>query len=82
MTGHQRNAKRRRVPLMGPHEIQALLGITRSTFRDTVRHPAFPEPLDTTMKRGAVWYESEILAWVRQHRPKIKPPIAEEPEGD
>lgn len=66
---------------MGPYEIQRLLGISRSTFRDTVRHPAFPEPLDATLKRGAVWYESEILEWMRRHRTEIKPPLDEEPEG-
>ncbi len=80
MTGHQRDAARRRVPLMGPQEIQRLLGITRSTFRDTVRIPTFPEPLDTTLAGGAVWYEAEILDWVRKHRPK-RVPIAEDPES-
>lgn len=79
MTG-QRDAARRRVPLMGPYEIQQLLGIARSTFRDTVRHPAFPEPLDATLRGGAVWYEAEILAWVAEYRP-ARPPLAEEPES-
>lgn len=81
MTGHQRGAGRRRVPLMGPYEIQKLLGITRSTFRDTVQHPEFPEPLDTTIRHGAVWYEAEVLEWIRIHRPKAKLPLAEDPES-
>lgn len=79
MTGRQRDAARRRVPLMGPYEIQQLLGISRSTFRDVARHPDFPEPLDATLKLGSVWYEAEVIEWARVHRPK-RMPIAEESE--
>jgi predicted DNA-binding transcriptional regulator AlpA len=66
---------------MGPYEIQQLLGITRSTFRDTVQHPEFPELLDATIRRGAVWYEAEIMEWVREYRPN-RYPLAEDPESD
>lgn len=66
---------------MGPWEIQQALGVSRSRFREIIRHPAFPEPLDSTLKRGAVWYESEVMAWALEYR-QTRPPLAEDPEGD
>jgi prophage regulatory protein len=63
---------------MGPWEIQQALGISRSRFREIVRKDDFPVPLDDTLRRGAVWYEREVLAWIAEHRPKL----AEDPEGE
>ncbi len=63
---------------MGPWEIQQALGISRSRFREIVRKPDFPQPLDDTLRRGAVWYEREIRAWIHEHRPEL----AEDPEGE
>jgi predicted DNA-binding transcriptional regulator AlpA len=63
---------------MGPWEIQQALGISRSRFREIVRKDGFPAPLDDTLRRGAVWYEDEVMAWIAANRPKL----AEDPEGE
>lgn len=62
---------------MGPWEIQQALSISRSRFREIVRKPDFPAPLDDTLRRGAVWYEHEIRAWIQANRPALD----EDPEG-
>jgi hypothetical protein len=35
-------------------------------------------PVDDTLRMGAVWYEDEVMAWIREHRP----PVAEDAEGE
>lgn len=66
-------------PLVGPAEIQALLGVSRSRFRQIVMHPAFPRPFQT-LQAGSVWLRSEVERYIAEHR-QPRPPVEDEPEG-
>lgn len=68
----------RRLRLMGPWEIQRALGVSRTRARELIHRKGFPEPLDPTLRAGNVWYEDEVMAWIRQHRK----PVAEDAEGE
>lgn len=66
-------------PLVGPAEIQELLGVGRSRFRQIVMHPAFPRPFQT-LQAGSVWLRSEVEAYIRDHR-RPRPPEDEDAQG-
>ena len=65
---------------MGIAEIAELLGVSRqrvhvirSTYAD------FPAAA-SELKRGPIWHERDILAWVEKHRPdRNKPPTTSRP---
>lgn len=68
----------RRLRLWGAWEIQQALGVGRSRARELSRRKGFPDPVDDTMRGGAVWYQDEVEAWIAQHRQQL----AEDPEGE
>jgi prophage regulatory protein len=68
----------RRIRLWGAWEVQHALGVGRSRARELMHRKGFPDPADDTMRGGTVWFQDEVEAWIREHRPQI----AEESEGD
>ncbi|WP_204034096.1 helix-turn-helix transcriptional regulator [Micromonospora qiuiae] len=66
-------------PLVGPGEIQQMLGVGRSRFRQLVWHPAFPKPFQTLMG-GSVWLKSEVEAWIAEYR-QPRPPADDDEQG-
>ena len=57
---------------MGAWEIQAALGLQSRTYaREIMNRKGFPDPVDDTLRGGAVWYEDEVLAWIAEHRPRV-----------
>jgi predicted DNA-binding transcriptional regulator AlpA len=67
----------RRVRLMGAWEIQRALGVGRTRARELMQKKGFPDPADDTLRRGVVWFEDEVTAWIAEHRA----PVAEDPEA-
>jgi predicted DNA-binding transcriptional regulator AlpA len=63
---------------MGAWEIQQALGLARTRAREIMHRKGFPDPVDDTLRMGAVWYEDEVMAWIREHRP----PVDEGSEGE
>lgn len=63
--------------LMGAWEIQRALGVSRSRAHELMLRAGFPRQLDPTLRGARVYYEDEIMAWIRTHRQEI----AEAPEG-
>ncbi|MET8250547.1 hypothetical protein [Micromonospora sp. NPDC005197] len=63
-------------PLVGAAEIQAMLGVSRSRFRQIVLLPRFPAPFQTLIG-GSVWLRSDVEKYIRDHR---KPRPADEDE--
>jgi prophage regulatory protein len=58
-------------PLVGPHELQQMLGVGRSRMRQLIRYPSFPAPFQR-LHGTTVWLKSEVEAWIaanRQPRP-------------
>ncbi|MFF5214807.1 helix-turn-helix transcriptional regulator [Micromonospora sp. NPDC000442] len=66
-------------PLVGPGEIQQMLGVGRSRFRQLAMYPTFPKPFQVLMA-GAVWLRSDIEAWIAQYR-QPRPPADEDEQG-
>ncbi|MFY1673223.1 helix-turn-helix transcriptional regulator [Plantactinospora sp. WMMB334] len=54
-------------PLVGPAEIQAMLGVGRSRMRQIVNQRNFPEPFQTLIG-GSVWLRKDVEAWITKHR--------------
>ncbi|MEU8265352.1 hypothetical protein AB0C02_32730 [Micromonospora sp. NPDC048999] len=63
-------------PLVGPAEIQEMLGVGRSRFRQIILHPAFPKPFQT-LQLGSVWLRSDVVQYIAEHR---RPRLADEDE--
>ncbi|MEU4439123.1 helix-turn-helix transcriptional regulator [Micromonospora chalcea] len=55
-------------PLVGPHELQGLLGVSRSRMRQLIRHPTFPEPFQR-LHGTTVWLRADVEAWIAENRP-------------
>ncbi|MCO1599066.1 hypothetical protein M8C17_28320 [Micromonospora sp. RHAY321] len=55
-------------PLVGPHELQELLGVSRTRMRQLVRYPTFPEPFQR-LHGMTVWLRVDVEAWITEHRP-------------
>ena len=57
-------------PLVGPAEIQAMLGgVSRSRFRQiALMNPAFPQPFQTLIA-GSVWLRADVERFIAEHRP-------------
>ena len=62
---------------MGAYEITRAMGISRSRAYELMKRKGFPDPLDPTLKVGNVWYEDEVMAWIKAW----KKDLAEDPEG-
>lgn len=56
---------------MGAWEIQRALGISRTRAREIMHRKGFPDPLDPTLRGGNVWYEDEVMEWIRNNRPPL-----------
>ncbi len=54
-------------PLVGAAEIQAMLGVSRSRFRQIVLMPHFPAPFQTLIG-GSVWLRSDVEKYIREYR--------------
>lgn len=63
-------------PLVGPAEIQAMLGVGRSRARQIINQRNFPEPYQTLIG-GSVWVRAEVEAWIKKHR-QPRPPVADD----
>lgn len=61
---------------MGAAEIQARLGVGRARAYQIVSRRGFPEPYQT-FAMGSIWLESDVEAWIAEHRPEI----AQDPEA-
>ena len=55
-------------PLVGPHELQELLGVGRSRMRQIIRYPTFPAPFQR-LHGTTVWLRSDVEHWIRENRP-------------
>ncbi|MFI9640809.1 helix-turn-helix transcriptional regulator [Micromonospora sp. NPDC051925] len=66
-------------PLVGAAEIQQMLGVSRSRFRQIILLPKFPAPFQKLIG-GAVWLRSDVEAYIRDHR-RPKPPADEDEQG-
>jgi len=54
-------------PLVGPAEIQAMLGVSRSRARQIINQRNFPEPFQKLIG-GSVWLKSDVERWIAEHR--------------
>ncbi|WP_328422993.1 hypothetical protein OG470_10030 [Micromonospora sp. NBC_00389] len=55
-------------PLVGPHELQDLLGVSRTRMRQLIRYPTFPAPFQR-LHGTTVWLRADVEAWIAEHRP-------------
>ena len=65
--------------MVGPYELQELLGVGRSRMRQLIRHPTFPAPYQE-LRGTTIWLKSEVEAWIAEHR-KPRPPADEDEPG-
>lgn len=57
-------------PLVGTHEIQQMLGVTRQRVQQIVSTKGFPDPVVTLSEgRSRIWLEADVAAWIAA-RPK------------
>ncbi|GGL89800.1 hypothetical protein GCM10012279_04320 [Micromonospora yangpuensis] len=54
-------------PLVGAAEIQDMLGVSRSRFRQIILLPRFPKPFQKLIG-GSVWLRSDVEAYIRDYR--------------
>jgi predicted DNA-binding transcriptional regulator AlpA len=50
--------------LLGPHELAALLGVSRQRAYQLAARPDFPAPA-ATLAIGRVWLLADVIAWGR-----------------
>lgn len=55
---------------MGAWEIQNALGVGRTRAHGIMHRKGFPDPVDDTLRMGSVWYEDEVMEWIRTNRPQ------------
>ncbi|MEV6348579.1 DNA-binding protein [Actinoplanes sp. NPDC051851] len=67
----------RRLPLMGIYEIRMRLGCSRQRINQLASRPDFPAPA-AEIRRGRVWLEADIEAWIAEHRPELARPVLEQ----
>ena len=61
----------RRMDLVGAAEIRVMLGgISKQRVYVITSHRNFPEPV-ADLVQGKVWRRSDVVAWIRQHRPEL-----------
>lgn len=63
-------------PLVGAAEIQQMMGVSRSRFRQIILLPRFPAPFQKLIG-GSVWLRSDVEAYIRDYR-RPKPPPDED----
>ncbi|WP_326558878.1 helix-turn-helix transcriptional regulator [Micromonospora sp. NBC_01796] len=56
-------------PLVGPYEIQQMLGVGRTRFKQIALRPSFPEPFQR-LHGMQVWLRADIEAWIAEYRPQ------------
>lgn len=56
--------------LLGPGEVQQLLGISRATF-GRYREAGFPKPW-RELEQGPIWLRSDVESWQRPARGRKK----------
>ena len=55
------------LPLVGPHEIRAMLGVSRQRVYQLATRSDFPKPV-AELAQGKVWMLADIAAWISVHR--------------
>ncbi|WP_433302148.1 helix-turn-helix transcriptional regulator [Actinoplanes sp. CA-030573] len=55
------------VPLVGPHEIRDMLGVSRQRVRQLALRSDFPRPV-ADLAQGKVWVLTDIETWISIHR--------------
>ena len=55
------------VPLVGAHEIRAMLGVSRQRVQQLATRPDFPRPF-AELAQGKVWVLADIQAWISVYR--------------
>ncbi|MGC4771477.1 helix-turn-helix transcriptional regulator [Micromonospora sp. DT44] len=61
----------RHMDLVGAAEIRAMLGgISKQRVYVITSHRNFPEPV-ADLVQGKVWRKSDVMAWIREHRPEL-----------
>jgi len=59
--------------LVGVAEIRDMLGgVSRQRAGVVTSGRSFPEPV-AVLKMGQVWLRSDVLDWIRRHRPDLMP---------
>ncbi|NBE80747.1 helix-turn-helix transcriptional regulator [Micromonospora rubida] len=66
-------------PLVGAAEIQQMLRVSRSRFRQIILLPKFPAPFQKLIG-GSVWLRSDVEAYIRDYR-RPRPPADEDTPG-
>lgn len=56
--------------LMGAHEIETRLGVSRQRVQQLVARADWPAPYDE-LKMGKVWRIADVEAWIKEHRPEL-----------
>ncbi|WP_047892803.1 AlpA family transcriptional regulator [Micromonospora sp. RV43] len=64
--------------LYGKAELVDRLGVSRQRVAQIVKHPTFPQPFDK-LRAGWVWLQTDVEAWIREHRPGL---VDQDPEAD
>ena len=61
----------RDMDLVGAAEIRVMLGgISKQRVYVITSHRNFPDPV-ADLVQGKVWRRSDVVAWIREHRPEL-----------
>jgi hypothetical protein len=66
-------AREAQAPVVGVHELAAMLGVSKQRASQYVRRPprSFPEPL-TVLAAGPVWLTDDVAAWLKNPSPRFR----------